>query len=104
MDNDGRVSPGSAPHRGVRVTDPTERYGEDVLGAVLDERARIADELNDRVIQPLFGLGLDLHGVAARVGDAEARRLATLACEVDGIIAAVRSAVFGLWRSREDEH
>lgn len=64
---------------------------------LVDDRRRIAEDIRDRVIQRLSRLGLDLHGVAARVSDPKVRAgLHDSVVETDEIIRALREAIFAL--------
>jgi len=67
--------------------------------AVVDERERIARELHDGAIQGLFGLGLDLQGLAARREVAAiAQRLEAAVVRIDGVIQDLRRYIAGLRR------
>ncbi|MGE3194363.1 MAG: GAF domain-containing protein [Microbacteriaceae bacterium] len=62
---------------------------------LVDERSRIARDLHDHVIQRLFGTGLALQALAARVPGVEAEVLAHVDA-IDAAIAEIRTAVFTL--------
>jgi signal transduction histidine kinase len=63
----------------------------------LEDRQRIAQDLQQTVIRELFSLGLDLQGVAARSTSADIADLLSRNVEqLDRIIRDVRSAVFAL--------
>ena len=65
--------------------------------AVVEERERIARDLHDGVIQSLFGIGMQLQGLAE--GDLAEPARARLAAAVDGIDGAIRDLrnyIFGL--------
>jgi GAF domain-containing protein len=63
----------------------------------LDDRLRIATELQDRVISRLFGLGLAMQGTAGRTAAPATRdAIAGHIDELDVIIRDIRSAVFAL--------
>lgn len=66
--------------------------------AVIEERARIARDLHDQVIQRLFGAGLGLQALAEAVPE-HAATLGIHIDEIDAAIADIRTAVFTL-RSR----
>jgi signal transduction histidine kinase len=65
--------------------------------ALLEDRARIARDLHDHVIQQLFGTGLELQAAAGRLGEhpeAEAVQLAVR--RLDDTIAQIRSLIFAI--------
>jgi signal transduction histidine kinase len=64
-------------------------------GAVLEERARIARDLHDHVIQRLFGTGLGLVALAA-IDPEHAATIDRHVAEIDAAIADIRTAVFTL--------
>jgi GAF domain-containing protein len=67
---------------------------------LLEDRERIGEDLQHSVIQRLFALGLSIQAIAARVGDAEVKRLITDRVEeMDDIIRDIRAAVFALHTS-----
>ncbi|MBN9108170.1 MAG: GAF domain-containing protein [Pseudonocardia sp.] len=68
---------------------------------MLDERERIAADLHDHVIQRLFGAGLSLQAVAARLGgdpvaDRQAERVRGVVGDLDDTIARIRTTIFAL--------
>jgi signal transduction histidine kinase len=64
---------------------------------VFDERDRIAADLHDHVIQRLFGAGLVLQGVDARLGDHPTReRVSEVIRELDSTIAQIRTTIFAV--------
>jgi GAF domain-containing protein len=64
---------------------------------LLEDRRRIAQDLQETVIRELFGLGLDLQGIAARSSNPEVTTLLTKNVDrLDRIIRDVRAAVFAL--------
>lgn len=68
---------------------------------LLDDRARIARDLHDHVIQQLFAAGLTVQGVAARMPDeASAARLDEVIVGLDDAIRQIRASIFQL-RLRE---
>ncbi len=67
--------------------------------ALVDDRARIARDLHDTVIQRLFATGLSLQGAAALVGTDPGRAVERVEAAVDDLDATVkqiRSAIFAL--------
>ncbi|UUE21320.1 GAF domain-containing protein [Microbacterium sp. J1-1] len=65
---------------------------------LIEDRARIARDLHDNVIQRLFGTGLGLQALAARV-PAHAATIAAQVAEIDAAIADFRTAIFTLQAS-----
>lgn len=63
--------------------------------AVVEERARIARDLHDHVIQRLFGTGLGLVALAA-IDPEHAETIDRHVAEIDAAIADIRTAVFAL--------
>jgi GAF domain-containing protein len=64
---------------------------------LVEDRAQIAEDLRDRVIQRLFGHALALQGTASRAGTPQMRTaIQTQIDEVDAIIRDVRTAIFSL--------
>jgi signal transduction histidine kinase len=64
---------------------------------LLDDRARIARDLHDHVIQQLFASGLTVQGVIARLGDDVAiARLEEVIAGLDDAIRQIRSSIFQL--------
>lgn len=65
--------------------------------AMLEDRARIARELHDHVVQKLFAAGLTLQGTATMVANADLRRRLTGAIDnVDDTIRTIRTSIFEL--------
>ena len=65
--------------------------------AILEDRARIARDLHDHVIQQLFGTGLELQAAAARLGDhAESEAVLLAVRRLDATIAQIRSLIFAI--------
>ena len=65
--------------------------------AVLEDRARIARELNDHVVQRLFAAGLTIQGAASVAADAATRRsLAGTVTNLDDTIRSIRTSIFDL--------
>lgn len=65
---------------------------------LIEERARIARDLHDNVIQRLFGTGLGLQALAARL-PAHAVAISAQVAEIDAAIADFRTAIFTLQTS-----
>lgn len=65
---------------------------------LIEDRARIARDLHDNVIQRLFGTGLGLQALAAKI-PAHAESIAAQVGEIDAAIADFRTAVFTLQAS-----
>ena len=63
--------------------------------ALVDDRARIARDLHDHVIQRLFGTGLALQAVAARTPQT-APAIAAQVDAIDAAIGEIRTAIFAL--------
>ena len=67
--------------------------------ALVDERARIARDLHDTVIQRLFATGLSLQGAAALVRSdpaAAATRVEAAVDDLDSTVKQIRSTIFAL--------
>ncbi|MFG2041853.1 GAF domain-containing protein [Dactylosporangium sp. NPDC048998] len=85
-----------AAHAGL-VLDVAALRRENEHIRVLEDRQRIAADLQETLIRDLFGLGLSLQGAAARVANPDARAaLAASVDELDRIIRGVRTAVFAM--------
>jgi signal transduction histidine kinase len=70
------------------------------MTALLDDRERIAADLHDHVVQPLFGTGLSLQGLAASARQSPmAPRLTAAVADLDRVIAQIRSTIFQLQSS-----
>lgn len=69
---------------------------------LLEDRARIARDLHDLVIQRLFATGLGLQGTVRLAGDPEvAQRLSSYVAALDDTIREIRQAIFSLRSSDE---
>jgi signal transduction histidine kinase len=65
--------------------------------AVLEDRARIARDLHDHVIQRLFAAGLSVQSVATVLGDTDIGvRLGRIVADIDDTIRQVRTSIFQL--------
>ncbi|MBO9578516.1 MAG: GAF domain-containing protein [Microbacteriaceae bacterium] len=70
--------------------------------ALLEDRARIAQDLHDHVIQRIFAAGLSLQAVASRSNDEILRRqIFEQISSLDSAIAEIRTAIFAM-TSRPD--
>jgi signal transduction histidine kinase len=68
---------------------------------VLEDRERIARDLHDTVIQRLFAVGLSLQGTARLAQRPEVRdRIEEAVEDLDRTVREIRTAIFGLERSR----
>jgi signal transduction histidine kinase len=64
---------------------------------LLEDRARIARDLHEHVVQKLFGAGLTIQGTASMVRDAPARdRLFDSVSTLDDAIRSIRTSIFEL--------
>ena len=69
--------------------------------AVLEDRARIARDLHDHVVQKLFAVGLTLQGAARTLPDPVlSDRLSATIGELDDTIRSIRGAIFQLQEPR----
>ncbi len=66
------------------------------VAAVYDDRDRLARDLHDHVIQRLFGVGLNLQGLATRASTEISDGLQKQVNEVDEIIGEIRSTIYSL--------
>jgi signal transduction histidine kinase len=69
------------------------------VAAVYEDRDRLARDLHDHVIQRLFGVGLNLQGLAVRAVSDIAHGLQKQVHEVDEIISEVRATIYALGMS-----
>nr|WP_281380961.1 GAF domain-containing protein [Nocardioides panaciterrulae] len=67
---------------------------------LLEDRARIARDLHDHVIQQLFAAGMGLQGVAAGLAGQEAAQVERIVGQVDEAIRQIRSSIFQLTPQR----
>lgn len=65
---------------------------------LIEDRARIARDLHDNVIQRLFGTGLGLQALAAKIPE-HATKITAQVGEIDAAIADFRTAIFTLQTS-----
>jgi GAF domain-containing protein len=85
-----------AKHAALVLQLAQARQDNDLLRQAEDRR-QIAFDLQDRVVNHLFGLGMQLQGLAARVPDAQIRTSFNAKIdEIDTIIRSIREAVFSL--------
>jgi signal transduction histidine kinase len=64
---------------------------------VLEDRERIADDLQDQVVQRVFATGLTLQGAAARTSDPEVRRRVEASIDdLDHVLRILRNTIFSL--------
>lgn len=64
--------------------------------ALLEDRARIARDLHDHVIQQLFAAGMGIQGVAAGLDERRSQQLEDVVNRVDEAIRQIRSSIFQL--------
>ena len=77
--------------------EPAQVPGPDRDADILRERDRIATELQSRVIQQVFAVGLNLQGTAAMTVDPVVRRRIDQAVnDLDHVVRIIRDAVFHL--------
>ncbi|SEB85416.1 Histidine kinase [Paramicrobacterium humi] len=69
---------------------------------LLEDRARIARDLHDHVIQQLFATGLELQATLPGLDTAAAEPVGRAVTTLDDTIARIRTVIFALSRSRED--
>jgi len=73
------------------------------LVLVQEDRARIARDLHDHVIQQLFGTGLQLQSIAGATDGATGKKIIESVSNIDGAIAQIRTAIFALAMPRTGE-
>ncbi|MET3421041.1 GAF domain-containing protein [Actinoplanes tereljensis] len=67
---------------------------------IMNERDRIAADLHDHIIQRLFGAGLVLQGITARMGNHPAiPRIAGVIDDLDDTIAQIRTTIFAIQKT-----
>src|SRR5256714_917535 len=70
----------------------------------VEDRQQLAEDLHDRVIARLFGLGLSVQALASRITNPAVRSgLGGKVDEIDSIIRDIRTAVFALDRPAPDQ-
>ena len=85
-----------ADHAAIAVTVATARRHARERTVVAD-RERIARDLHDQIIQRIFAVGLDLHGVIARLHSPQlAARLTQSVDELQAVIDDIRRTIFDL--------
>lgn len=91
------VTLGGVPQTVAAVRDVTERQEARARLLLHEDRARIAHDLHDLVIQRLFAAGMSLQSVTQLIDSPVARdRVVAVTDELDETVRAVRSAIFGL--------
>ena len=63
---------------------------------LIEDRARIARDLHDHVIQQLFATGLELQSLAGSATPDLAQRMAQAVANLDGTISQIRTVIFAL--------
>jgi signal transduction histidine kinase len=71
------------------------------VAAVYEDRDRLARDLHDTVIQRLFGVGLTLQSMSARLSGDMAKGLGAAVAEIDQVIHQVRSTIYELGTTGE---
>ncbi len=85
-----------ADHAAIALTLAAARRRAREL-SVLADRERIARDLHDQIIQRVFAVGLDLHGVIARLRSPElAARVTNSVDELQAVIDDIRRTIFDL--------
>ena len=72
--------------------------------ALLEDRARIARDLHDHVIQQLFAAGMGIQAIAAGLDERRADQLEDVVTKVDEAIRQIRSSIFQLTPQRFSGH
>jgi len=72
------------------------RRADKVRMQLMEDRARIARDLHDHVIQQLFATGLELQGVIPGIPDALADTVSRSVANLDMAITQIRHAIFAL--------
>ena len=86
----------------VTVRDVTDRQEARARLLLHEDRARIAHDLHDLVIQRLFAAGMSLQSVTNLIESPVARdRVVAVTDELDETVRAVRSAIFSLGHHEE---
>jgi signal transduction histidine kinase len=102
-DNDDRELLISFADHAALAMDRATAVSEREELAVISDRARIARDLHDVVIQRLFAIGMQLQAVAVRgVDDAVRERLDQAVQDIDGTIRDVRATIFELQTQAAD--
>lgn len=91
------MAAGFASHVGIAL-DLADARAADRTGLLLQERDRIANDLNENVMRELFAIGLTLAGLATEVQHNRqlARRIRQCVDETDRLIDKVRASIFKL--------
>ncbi len=90
--------------RGSRVRREAARLHDQITELTLvQDRDRIAADLQDKVIQQLFAVGMSLHSTAMVATQPEVRRrILASADSLDHVLRLTRDAVFGLEEHQQD--
>jgi len=92
---DADMSATFAGHASVALELAEARQAQQQM-VVLEDRARIARDLHDHVIQQLFGAGLTLQATLSTVAPAATGSLEDVIDRLDDSIRQIRAAIFGL--------
>jgi signal transduction histidine kinase len=83
-------------HAALALEIADARAGQHQL-VMLEDRAGIARDLHDHVVQKLFGAGLTIQGTATMISDPQVRsRLASTVSTLDDTIRTIRTSIFEL--------
>jgi GAF domain-containing protein len=67
-----------------------------------NERARIATDLHEHAIQGVFAVGMQLNGMAGRIGGSTGAHLLELVEQLDSAINSIRHSIFALRDPRDE--
>lgn len=96
------VTIGGEPQTVATVRDVTERQEARANMVLQEERARIAHDLHDLVIQRLFAAGMSLQSVTNLIESPVAReRVIAVTDELDETVSVIRSAIFRIGTQHE---
>ncbi len=93
-----------ADHAAIALTlAAARRYARE--RTVLADRERIARDMHDQIIQRVFAVGLDLHGVIGRLNSPElAARVTRSVDELQAVIDDIRRTIFNLQHPLAGQH